>query len=299
MSCRHARIAWTGTEYIVEDLGSTNGTFVNGERVEGPRALQPGDLLQLGTQVELAFQARVAAPVHEEPLPPEVAPLPASRAGPLQPSAPAAGPAPAQKESLPRRKRIPVWALALLGILLIVIAGGVAYVLLSDGGQQAAETPAEQAAVPEPTATTPTTMTTAGSIAGMVRGDDGKPLLKINDQEVMIVALFCPNDDSAVECFHEVSPEIDFDVLYGSICEDGVTASTCLLHFGQGAVPVEADGSYTVNNVPPGPYGLIFLYHFPELGGYSVRGYSVERHVEPVQAGEITEYDIVVDFHRE
>ena len=43
VSRRHARLAWTGTGYIVEDLGSTNGTFVNGERVSGPRALRSGD----------------------------------------------------------------------------------------------------------------------------------------------------------------------------------------------------------------------------------------------------------------
>lgn len=132
----------------------------------------------------------------------------------------------------------------------------------------------------------------------MVLGDDGKPLLNINDQEILIVALFCPSDDSATECFHEVNPEIDFDVMYDSICEVDVTASNCLLHFGQGAAVVEADGSYTIAGVPPGQYGLVFLYHFPDLGGYSIRGYSIERHVEPVQAGKITEHDIVVDFHR-
>ena len=132
----------------------------------------------------------------------------------------------------------------------------------------------------------------------MVRGDDGKPLLNINDQEILIVALLCSSDDSDSECFHEITPEIDFDALYNSICEAGVTASTCLLHFGQGAVPVEADGSYTITGVPPEQYGLVFLYHFPEMGGYSIRGYSIERHVESVQAGKTTEYDIVVDFHR-
>ena len=67
VSRRHARVVWSGTEYIVEDLGGTNGTFVNGERVDGPRALKSGDFLQLGEQVELAFQARVPTLVHKEP----------------------------------------------------------------------------------------------------------------------------------------------------------------------------------------------------------------------------------------
>jgi len=65
ISRRHARIAWSGMGYIVEDLGGTNGTFVNDERVVGPRALKSGDLLQLGEQPQLALQVRVSAPWHE------------------------------------------------------------------------------------------------------------------------------------------------------------------------------------------------------------------------------------------
>jgi pSer/pThr/pTyr-binding forkhead associated (FHA) protein len=33
----------------VEDLGSTNGTFVNGQRIAGPQPLQPGDVIAIGT----------------------------------------------------------------------------------------------------------------------------------------------------------------------------------------------------------------------------------------------------------
>ena len=35
---------------------SSYGTFINGERISGPRALRPGDIIRLGTQVELGFQ---------------------------------------------------------------------------------------------------------------------------------------------------------------------------------------------------------------------------------------------------
>ena len=50
MSRRHARLAWTGTSYIVEDLGSTNGTFVNENRLEKdlPTPLTAGDELRFG-----------------------------------------------------------------------------------------------------------------------------------------------------------------------------------------------------------------------------------------------------------
>jgi hypothetical protein len=61
LSRQHARITWSGTGYVVEDLGSVNGTFVNGEQISGPRLLQDGDLLRLGEGVELAFQATAAA----------------------------------------------------------------------------------------------------------------------------------------------------------------------------------------------------------------------------------------------
>lgn len=47
VSRRHARIVPDGDGHRVHDLGSTNGTFVNGEEVEA-RALAPGDRIQLG-----------------------------------------------------------------------------------------------------------------------------------------------------------------------------------------------------------------------------------------------------------
>lgn len=49
-SRHHARIAWEGDAPAVEDLGSTNGTFVNGERVKR-RKLQDGDRLLIGGNI--------------------------------------------------------------------------------------------------------------------------------------------------------------------------------------------------------------------------------------------------------
>jgi pSer/pThr/pTyr-binding forkhead associated (FHA) protein len=36
---------------MVEDLGSTNGTFHNGSKITSPRLLHPGDRIQVGTTV--------------------------------------------------------------------------------------------------------------------------------------------------------------------------------------------------------------------------------------------------------
>ncbi|MCB9915320.1 MAG: SpoIIE family protein phosphatase [Planctomycetes bacterium] len=48
ISRRHCRVRRSGARVLVEDLGSTNGTFVDGERVEGEVELPTGATLQLG-----------------------------------------------------------------------------------------------------------------------------------------------------------------------------------------------------------------------------------------------------------
>ena len=47
----HARLYRSGGQIWVEDLGSTNGTFVNSERITQPARLAKGDLLQIGATV--------------------------------------------------------------------------------------------------------------------------------------------------------------------------------------------------------------------------------------------------------
>jgi pSer/pThr/pTyr-binding forkhead associated (FHA) protein len=60
---------------VVEDLGSRNGTFVNGEGIHGPTRLEPGDQLQLGvTLVELRSARQIAErPSAVHPVPPPLA----------------------------------------------------------------------------------------------------------------------------------------------------------------------------------------------------------------------------------
>lgn len=47
----HARVFFRGDGFWVEDLGSTNGTLLNGRKVIGSQALQKGDRLQVGQTV--------------------------------------------------------------------------------------------------------------------------------------------------------------------------------------------------------------------------------------------------------
>jgi len=48
ISRRHARIDYDGNQVVLTDLGSTNGSMVNGQRVSAV-ALNPGDMIQIGT----------------------------------------------------------------------------------------------------------------------------------------------------------------------------------------------------------------------------------------------------------
>jgi hypothetical protein len=55
VSARHARIEPRTDGVWIADLGSTNGTFVNGARVTSERALRPGDVVRIG-ETELRLQ---------------------------------------------------------------------------------------------------------------------------------------------------------------------------------------------------------------------------------------------------
>jgi diguanylate cyclase (GGDEF)-like protein len=50
VSRRHAQLLWTGLGFVVKDLGSTNGTFVNNEAIE-QRPLNDGDQLKIGRTI--------------------------------------------------------------------------------------------------------------------------------------------------------------------------------------------------------------------------------------------------------
>jgi predicted component of type VI protein secretion system len=61
-SRHHARLTKQGVTYVIEDLGSTNGTFVNSARLSSPRPLSPGDVVGLGETISLTFEVITTPP---------------------------------------------------------------------------------------------------------------------------------------------------------------------------------------------------------------------------------------------
>jgi len=51
VSTRHARIVSSGGQWFVEDLGSTNGTYVGPRRITQPTAIGPGSQVRIGKTV--------------------------------------------------------------------------------------------------------------------------------------------------------------------------------------------------------------------------------------------------------
>ena len=107
ISRKHSRLSFQGGKYVLEDLGSTNGTFVNGQRLAGPVVLKPGDVVSLGEQIVLMYDAitqdpgaTIASPRHAvRATPPPVQPVtPIST--PVHTAAPVYSGAPAKKTNL-------------------------------------------------------------------------------------------------------------------------------------------------------------------------------------------------------
>jgi pSer/pThr/pTyr-binding forkhead associated (FHA) protein len=73
VSSHHCEIFLQGEQVVVKDLNSTNGTFINGDKVTGEATLKPGQILRLG-QVELRLEVAGATPA-----PAPAAPAPAKK----------------------------------------------------------------------------------------------------------------------------------------------------------------------------------------------------------------------------
>ncbi|HQN04015.1 MAG TPA: FHA domain-containing protein [Anaerolineaceae bacterium] len=88
ISRKHARIFLQGANYFIEDLGSTNGTSVNGARIQIASPLRVGDVIKLGEKTSLVFEPITEADTILNPNVQSPATIPA-QGEPVFPPAPA------------------------------------------------------------------------------------------------------------------------------------------------------------------------------------------------------------------
>ncbi len=106
VSSRHAELRSVGNRHVLHDVGSTNGTYVNGQRIIADCQLSDGDLVGFGADgPQLTFHVLA---VQAEPAAPTAAPwVPAARAGEPPKAAPPAPKAPAPRPPSPPRPPAP------------------------------------------------------------------------------------------------------------------------------------------------------------------------------------------------
>ncbi|BAU13407.1 FHA domain containing protein [Leptolyngbya sp. NIES-3755] len=98
VSRRHAAIYHRGQQYSIADLNSSNGTFVNGQRIQSEQILRTGDQIQFGSQgPQFAF----ILPVADNPLPPTQAYTPPRNVAPTVIRPPAIAQPPVQPAYVP------------------------------------------------------------------------------------------------------------------------------------------------------------------------------------------------------
>jgi hypothetical protein len=144
VSRRHARFMMQGENIMVEDLGSTNGTFLNGQRISSPQQLRAGDVITLGEDIVLAFeqvgfdpdatvvksQADLTARAVPQPTPPAPSyqqPAPTPQPTPKPAPMPAAYPEQAVRGEK-KKKKIPAWLIVLI-VAIVVVACVIAVTL--------------------------------------------------------------------------------------------------------------------------------------------------------------------------
>jgi pSer/pThr/pTyr-binding forkhead associated (FHA) protein len=122
VSRRHCRLSLQGDGYTIEDLGSTNGTFVNEQRVTGQRALRSGETIRVGDNVTLTYELAgydadaTIASREAQPPPPKPRKQPQQYAGQVPP-----GPAAAPKKGASRALIIGCGVILVMGICAIAV----------------------------------------------------------------------------------------------------------------------------------------------------------------------------------
>jgi pSer/pThr/pTyr-binding forkhead associated (FHA) protein len=149
VSRRHARLIQEGDRYRIEDLNSTNGTYIDGQRLIGPHILAIGEIIMFGDNVGTVFDGEpptsdvtvqspvdigmtpvsaIPAPV-DNYVPPEVPPFEQKSSIPIPPPS---IPEPPPEQLEPAKKPINSWLLAGCGCLVVIVILVIALLVFID-----------------------------------------------------------------------------------------------------------------------------------------------------------------------
>jgi uncharacterized protein YraI len=150
VSRNHARLTLKDTEIILEDLGSTNGTLVNGRPVAAEHVLQPADIISIGSSVfgVKGFAAPHTIGITQISMEPRTYPPPVA-APTLNTPSPQPKPAARAAESSGTNLLL-IGGLLALVVVVLLIAAATAYFLTQDRGSSVSEIPAVVITAPLP-----------------------------------------------------------------------------------------------------------------------------------------------------
>jgi predicted component of type VI protein secretion system len=148
VSRRHARFYMREENVYIEDLGSTNGSFLNGERIATPQQLRKGDVITFGESVVMVFEkitqdadvTLITPPVTHAPEPvyppptyqppyepetyqPPAQPAPYYQPEPLRPTyeEESAEPILPERRRKPKRDGLPTWMIILIVAIVVIV----------------------------------------------------------------------------------------------------------------------------------------------------------------------------------
>ena len=150
VSRKHARLTLEADRYKIEDLNSTNGTYIDGQRLIGPHLLAIGEVIMFGDNVGVVFDgesvdldatvpspvelgstpvAAIAAPVES---PPQPALIPAPQVSNIPKPQPTIPELPPQEAQETGSRPINSWLLAGCGCLLVIVLLVIAILVFID-----------------------------------------------------------------------------------------------------------------------------------------------------------------------
>ena len=150
VSRKHAKLTLEGDRYKIEDLNTTNGTYIDGQRLIGPHVLAIGEIIMFGDNVGVIFDGEPARPDITAPSAVDlgmtpVAAIPApveSYAQPVTPPTPQMSNIPLLQQVTPEvepeqavetgKKPVNTWILAGCGCLLVILVLAIALLVFID-----------------------------------------------------------------------------------------------------------------------------------------------------------------------